>query len=487
VATVAVRTRADSTFGGFVKLRSLLAAGLLAVFSPAAVAQTSLESHLKAINWESYQRQAVELFQQYLRVDTSNPPGNELAAAEFFHRLFDAAGIPNTILPYAPGRANIYAVLKGDGALRPLILLSHTDVVRAEPARWSAPPFSAEILNGEIYGRGAVDMKDEGLLHAMVMMIAARERLSLKRDLIFLATADEEVGGTGSAWVLDHRPDLVRDAQYLITEGGANLIYSGRGTVYGVEVAEKAPLWVRLTATGLGGHGSIPIRDSAPNRLTRALARVVDWQAPIRLLPSVEKYFHQIAALEKEPRASQFRNIREALKDPSFAKALSDDESFSYLLRDTVSLTVLKGSPQTNVIPDTASAELDVRLLPGDDPQAFVAELRSVVADDWITIEPLNRFRTPNASAIDTGLYRIIEQVIHRFNPSALVTPTLDGGYTENQMYRPLGIVCYGFSPVEVTPEINATEHAANERLPAEQIWRGVKLLYEVVARAVNQ
>jgi acetylornithine deacetylase/succinyl-diaminopimelate desuccinylase-like protein len=273
----------------------------------------------------------------------------------------------------------------------------------------------------------------------------------------------------------------------LITEGGSNLIYPGRGTVYGVEVAEKAPFWVRLTATGRGGHGSIPIRDSAPNRLARALSRVVDWQTPIRLLPSVEKYFHQVAALETEPRASQFRNIREALKEPLFAKAVSKDESFNYLLRDTVSLTVLKGSPQTNVIPDTASAELDVRLLPGDDPQVFLAEVRGVLAEDWITIEPLNRFRTPNASPTDTGLYRIIELVIHRFNPAALVTPTLDGGYTESQMYRPLGIVCYGFSPVEITPEIDATEHAANERLPAEQIRRGVKLLYEVVARTVNQ
>lgn len=469
------------------KLRALLAAATLIGLRLSASAQTNLESHLQAINWENYQKQAVELMQEYLQIDTSNPPGNELAAAEFFHRLFEAEGIPNTIFPYAPGRADLYAVLKGDGSLRPMVLLNHMDVVRAEPGGWERPPFSGEILNGEIYGRGAVDMKDEGLLQAMVMLIAARQRLPLKRDLIFLATADEEVGDTGSAWILENRPDLVREAQYMITEGGSNLIYLGRGTVYGIDVAEKAPFWIRMTSRGRGGHGSIPIADSAPNRLAGAMKRVVDWQTPIHLLPSVEQYFQQIASLEKEPRASQFRNIRKALRDPAFAAALGEEENFNYLLRDTISLTVLKGSSQTNVIPDTASCELDVRLLPGEDPQAFLAHLRAVVADDGIQIEPLNRFRVPNSSSTDTDLYRIIEQVVGEFNPQALVTPTMGGGYTESQMYRPLGHICYGFSPVEITPEIDATQHAANERIPVEQIRQGVKILYEVVARAANQ
>jgi acetylornithine deacetylase/succinyl-diaminopimelate desuccinylase-like protein len=425
--------------------------------------------------------------QEYLRIDTSNPPGNELAAAEFFHRLFDEAGIPNTVYVSAPGRANLYAVIKGDGSLRPLILLNHMDVVTAESRNWKAPPFSAEIVDGEIYGRGALDMKDEGLLQAMVMLIAARERLPLKRDLIFLATADEEVGGVGSAWTIENHPELLRGAEYLITEGGANLIYPGRGTIYGIGVGEKAPFWTRLTARGRGGHGSIPIADTATHRLARAMQRVVDWQTPLRLLPSVEQFFHQSARLQREPRASQFRNIRNALRNPSFAKALTQDEDYNYLLRDTVSLTVLRGSEQTNVIPDTAYCELDVRLLPGQDPKVFLEQLRAVVADDQIQIEPLSPFRTPNASSTDTALYRIIEQVSHQYNPQALVVPSLNSGYTESQMYRPLGINCYGFAPIEITPELDGTQHAANERIPVEQIRRGVKVLYEVVARAVHE
>ena len=481
------------------KLSKLLAAGILMSCSKLTIAQTEPHtqfvaqgSHfnpaaLRGIDWEHYQNETIKLFEEYLRLDTSNPPGNELAAAEFFHRLFDEQGIPNTVFTYAPGRANIYAVLKGDGSLRPIVLLNHMDVVRADSRNWKAPPFAGETLDGEIYGRGALDMKDAGLLQAMVMLIAAREHLPLKRDLIFLATADEEVGDTGSAWILENHPELVSQAEYLITEGGSNLVYPGRGTIYGIDVAEKAPLWVRMTATGRGGHGSIPIADSAPNRLVRAMARVVNWETPVRLLPSVEEYFHQIASREKEPLASRFRDIRKALEDPAFARKLSEAENFNYQLRNTVSLTLLKGGAQTNVIPDTASCELDIRLLPGEDPEAFLARLRAVVADDRIKLDPINRFREPNSSSTDTALYRIIEQVVRQYNPQALVAPVLNSGYTESQMYRPLGITCYGFVPIEVTPEEEATEHAANERVPVEQIRRGVKMLYEILTRVAGK
>jgi acetylornithine deacetylase/succinyl-diaminopimelate desuccinylase-like protein len=452
-----------------------------------AYGQVRFDQRPPAINWNSYQEESVHLMQEYLRIDTSNPPGNEMAAAEFFHRLFDGAGIPNTIYPYAPGRADIYAILKGEGSLRPIVLLNHMDVVRADSSKWIEPPFSGEIANGVMYGRGALDMKDEGLLQAMVMIIAAREHLPLKRDLIFLATADEEVNDTGSRWFLQTHPDLVRNAEYLITEGGSNISRPGQQTVYGVGVAEKAPYWLRLTAVGRGGHGSIPIPQSAPNRLVRALARVADWEPPIQLLPSVEQYFHQIAAIMPEPRASQFRNIRNALNDPAFARELAEDEDFGYLLRNTISLTVLQASSQTNVIPDTAYGELDVRLLPGEDPQEFMAQLRKVVGDDTIEIENINRFKQPNSSSTDTTLYRAIEQVAHKYDPSALVAPVLNSGYTESQMYRPLGIACYGFSGVVVTPELDATQHAANERIPVEQLRRGLKILFDVVARTANE
>ncbi len=446
-----------------------------------------LEPKVAALNWGAYQDETVKMLQAYLRINTSNPPGQELAAAEFFHRMFDDAGIPNTIYEFTPGRADIYAVLKGDGSSRPLILLNHMDVVRADSSNWRHPPFSGEIVDGELYGRGALNMKGEGLQQAMVMVIAAREHVPLKRDLIFLGTADEEVDDVGSAWFLENHSDLVRHAEYLITEGGSNLVRPGQPTLYGVGVAEKAPYWIRVTATGRGGHGSIPLADSPPNRLIRALCRMVDWQPPIRLLPSVEQYFRALAVIEPAPLAGQFRDIRKALADPVFARKMSQDEDFNYLLRDTVSLSVLRGSAQTNVIPDTAYAELDVRLLPGQDPQVFLSQLRSVLADENLRLENFNLFKPPNSSSPDTRLYRIIEAVVHQYNPQALVLPTLNSGYTESQMYRPLGIVCYGFNTLEVTAELDETEHAANERVPLDQLRRGVKMLYEVVVRTANE
>jgi len=469
------------------KLQLLPILMVLATLSFSAFAQAQLDEYFRAIEWPPYQDETVQLMHEYLRINTSNPPGNELAAAEFFHRLFEKAGIPSTIYPYAPGRADIYAVIKGDGTLRPLILLNHMDVVQADPSDWRLPPFSGEVLNGEMYGRGAQDMKDEGLLQAMVMLIAARQHLHLMRDLIFLATSDEEVNDTGSAWMLENHPELVRNADYLITEGGTNLIIKGRRTVYEVGVGEKAPFWLRLTATGRGGHGSIPIADSAPDRLVKALARIADWQPPIRLLPSVEQYFRTIAGLEPEPRAAEFRDIQKALQVPAFARSISRGEEYNFLLRDTVSLTVLRGGPQTNVIPETAYAELDVRLLPGEDPKVFLDQLRSVLADDSISITFANRFKPANSSSTNTSLYRLIEQVVHQYNPQAIVAPALGAGYTESQMYRPLGITCYGFNTLEVTPEVDATEHAPNERVPVDQLRRGVKVLYELVARAANE
>lgn len=466
--------------------RWAVTAALLTGLASPLQAQSSLDAHLRSVPWESYQKRAVELFQEYLRIDTSNPPGNELAA-EFFHRLFDAAGIPNTIYTYAPGRANLYAILKGDGTLRPLILLNHTDVVRAEPQNWRLPPFSGDILDGEIYGRGAVDMKNEGLIHAMVMLMAARERLPLRRDLIFLATADEEVGSTGSRWMVEEHPELLSRAEYLLTEGGRNLIDPRNGVVYGIDVADKIPLWIRLTARGRGGHGSMPVGDSAPDRLVRAMRRVVDWQPPIRLTPVVEGFFHEAARLEAEPRATQFRNIRQSLRDPVFLKSLTGDEEYNYLLHDTIALTVLQGSQQTNAIPEVAFCEFDIRLLPGSDPQEFLRQFKKVVADDSIEIQPLSPARQPNSSPTDTTLFRIIQDVVPRHSAKALVIPKLNSGFTESQMYRQLGIHCYGFAPVETTPEVDASQHASNERLPAEQIRRGVRLLYEIVARTVNE
>jgi len=433
------------------------------------------------IDWPAYQDQAVDLMRQYLRINTSNPPGNEIEAAKFFKAIFDKEGIQSEIFEYKPGRANIIARLKGNGSKRPIILLNHTDVVTADPSAWRVDPFSADIVEGSIYGRGALDMKSEGLLQLMTMIILARERAPLSRDVIFLATADEEVKDEGSIWMIANKADLFKNAEYLLTEGGDNLLAEGKVKFVGIDVAEKAPFWLQLTAKGQPGHGSRPIADSAPNRLIRAMTKIIAYEPPIKLLPAVEKFFKDIAPLEAEPLRSKFANIRESLKDPAFAKELTGRREYGFLLRNTISLTMMNGSKQTNVIPTAATCNLDVRLLPGEKPEEFLGELRQVIADPTIQIEIVNTFKPPNSSPINTELFDIISRVTKVHHPEALITTKMLSGYTESQLYRQLGIISYGWAPIYTTVEENEGVHGNNERISVRNVRQGTLEMYEVV------
>lgn len=433
------------------------------------------------IDWPRYQDMAVELMQQYLRVNTSNPPGNEIEAARFFKKIFDQHGIENEIFEYKPGRANIIARLKGNGSKRPIILLSHTDVVTAEPASWQVDPFSGVIKNGSIWGRGALDMKGEGLFHLMTMILLKQEGATLSRDVIFLGTADEEVDDEGSLWMIANKAHLFKDAEYLLTEGGDNLLEGGSVKIVGVDVAEKAPFWLRLTATGLPGHGSRPVADSASNRLIRAMNRILDWETPIKLLPAVEQFFKDVAPLQPEPWRSQFANIRESLKDPAFAKSLGNQREYNFLLRNTISITMLSGSKQTNVIPNTATCNLDVRLLPGESPEDFLKALTAVIADPSIKIDNVNRFKPPNSSPINTELFSLIARKTKEKHPGAVITTKMLSGYTESQLYRQLGITAYGWAPIYTTAEEDEGVHGNNERISVRNVREGTREFYEVV------
>jgi acetylornithine deacetylase/succinyl-diaminopimelate desuccinylase-like protein len=449
---------------------------VLVVFQSSVKAQNG-----GTIDWPRYQDMAVDLLQQYLRVNTSNPPGNELEAAKFLKKIFDQNGIENEIFEYKPGRANIIARLKGNGSKRPIILLSHMDVVTAEPASWDVDPFSAVIRNGSIYGRGALDMKGEGLLHLMTMILLKREGPRLSRDVIFLGTADEEVDDEGSLWMIANKADLFKNAEYVLTEGGDNLLDGNTVKLVGVDVAEKAPLWLRLTATGLPGHGSRPVADSATNRLIRAMNRILDWETPVKLLPAVEQFFKDIAQLQQEPLRAQFLNIRESLQNPDFSKALASQREFGFLVRNTISITMLSGSKQTNVIPNAATCNLDVRLLPGESPDEFLNALRAVIADPSIKIENVNRFKQPNSSPIDTELFTLIARKTKEKHPGAVLTTKMLSGYTESQLYRQLGITAYGWAPIYTTPEEDEGVHGNNERISVKNAREGTREFYEIV------
>jgi len=460
-------------------------------------AQKLASGSLPSEKLSQYADLAVDWERQYLQINTSNPPGNEAKAAAFFKSVFDREGIENKVFGYAPGRANVWAcvprtalagsceqdVRQAGQQRRAIILLSHEDVVTSDPERWRVPPFSAQVVDGSMYGRGAQDMKSEGLAQLVVMVMLKREHIALDRDVIMLATADEEAGDTGSDWMIANQRELL-NAEYLLTEGGENLNENGRAKFIGIDVAEKAPFWLTVKATGRPGHGSRPIAGSAPDQLVEALSKLIAYKTPLHVIPVVDEFFKTMAVFEPPDRQRYFRDIDEGLKDANFRASLENDAATNYMLRNTISLTMLKGSEQTNVIPGEATANVDVRLLPGQDPKQFLEEIRNVVSTPNVTVEPQNaEFRAANASSIQTPLYAAIKQVAAHYFPGAPVVPHLTSGYTENQMYRGIGITCYGFSPYTATAEEGSTEHGDNERIRVEELRRGFQVLYDVVAQ----
>ncbi len=453
-----------------------LAAGLSLTVASAAQSQAT-----------TYEDLAVDLLRQYLRIDTTNPPGNELKTALFLKGVLEKEGIPVEIDEFAPGRANLLATLKGDGSRRPLLVANHMDVVPADASRWSVSPFSAEVKNGSIYGRGAVDMKSEGIVQLVALIRLKRENVPLARDVFFLATADEEVDFAGAERALSPEGfgGRLRAAEYAIMEGGENRLDPQRKPLYfGVRTALKAAFWLKLSTTGRPGHGSRPLADSALNRLVAALDKIRLHSTSVRVVPTVERFLRDQAALVGEPRRSWYRDIRKALGDPATAQAIEkDDETVAAQLRDTISITVVRAGYQTNVIPGTAEAELDVRLLPGSEREAFLEEIRRVIADPSVEVKPLQEtFHPASESATDTPLFHAIERVIGRRYAGIPVTTLMGTGATESAVTRPLGITSYGFTSLLLTHEEDSTQHSDDERLDESAFRSAQALFYDVLA-----
>ena len=468
-----------------------ITAGLLGLPGWAQDAATrTASSRISPEHLKEYSDQAVTWMQEYLRIDTTNPPGNEAKAVAFYKKILDQEGIENRAFEYAPGRGDLWARLThttGEGK-RPMVLLNHMDVVTSDAAHWRVPPFSGEIKDGYIWGRGAQDMKDEGLAQLVVMVMLKREKVPLDRDVIFLAVSDEEADGTGTDWFIKNQPDLLENAEFLINEGGENLLENGKVKFIGIDVGEKTTYWLHVVAHGRPGHGSRPNPDSAPNRLVRALDRILAYKTPLRVLPVVDEFLKDMAPYESPEEAAYYRDVKKAVRDKKFQEEVERDESLNFLLRDTISLTMLGGSEQTNVIPPEAWANLDVRILPGGDPKVVMEALRKVVNDPNVTIEPLNEeFKVANFSGTDNGLFAAIKDVAAKYFPGTPVVPHITSGYTENQRYRPLGMVAYGFNPYTATEEEGHTEHGNDERIRVEEVRRGPRILLDVVAELAGK
>ena len=461
----------------------LLAVAVL-VLTPAA-----LQPQGPAINWESLASESQTVLADYLRINTTNPPGNEILAARFLKAILDREGIEAQILDtteLGPNRANLYARLRGNGTRKAIALVHHMDVVPVNPASWSVDAFSGIVKDGYIWGRGAIDMKGNGIAQLMAMIALKRSAAPLTRDIVFIGNSDEELGSTGAIVFVQRHPELLRDVEYLITEGADNVLDStGKVVYFGVGVAEKRTFWQRLTVNGVPSHGSRPTKQNPVPRLVAALYKMSQYESPLRVTPGVDKFFRDIARTYPEPQRGWLSNVRAALEIPRARQWILSDVSWNAMLRNTISLTGLSGSNKTNVIPAVATAELDVRLLPDQDTTEFQRTLLRIVDDTAVHFTHLGNTKAPLESPIDTDLFRAIERAAHDRESSAFVTTPMETAATDRPTYRKLGITTYGFSPFRIPRvEIQRGMHGNDERLSVDNVGYGVRFYYDILRYA---
>ncbi len=318
------------------------------------------------MDWDQLLKEATEHLQTYLRIQTVNPPGNEIEGARFFKKIFDAEFIPCQVFEPSPGRGNLLATLKGNGKKKPLLLLNHIDVVPVEKERWTVDPFAGTIQNGYLYGRGALDDKSMGIIEMMALLILKRERIPLERDILFFAAADEETGGKlGIQWAMENVSSIGK-VEFALNEGGY-IILNEAGIPDGYEISngQKIVFQLQLKAKGTSGHASIPHADNPNVKLIHALEAVTKWETPYTILPMVKEYFSKIAPKQPPDERKYFEDIEKSLSDASFLKRLISNPIYNAMVRDTISLTILQAGSKANVIPSESNATLDCRLIPG--------------------------------------------------------------------------------------------------------------------------
>ena len=339
------------------------------------------------------------------------------------------------------------------------------------------PPLSGEIRNDYIYGRGAIDTKGLGIAQLSSFLALKDSGQKLNRDVIFMATADEEAGGFyGAGWLLENRPEIFEGVGYLVNEGGSAMLLDDI-PAFNIEVTQKVPLWLRLTATDIPGHGSAPRVTSSVKRILRAGARIADTQFERRAIPAVQAYFAALAPFQAGERQVMMSDISRALDNDAFMFTLQMEEPWrAALLSNTCSLTTLKGSNKINVVPPTAELELDCRLLPDQDPQQFLSELVTIINDDNIEITRIMGF-TPAISKTDTPLYDAIENSVTKTMENAVLIPSVSTGFTDSHFFRDVDIVSYGFAPFLYLQGETTGVHGNNERISIENLTRGTKIM----------
>ncbi|MCH2185428.1 M20/M25/M40 family metallo-hydrolase [Myxococcota bacterium] len=418
-----------------------------------------------------------------IQIDTVDPPGNEEALARMIAGHLADAGIQTNVIDTpGAGRAAVWARVPGTGKARPIILLSHIDVVPADPAEWEHDPFGGKMTAGFVHGRGALDAKGLTAVHVFTLLALSELETPLDRDVILIATPGEETGGVqGAGFIARQRPELLGEAEFLLTEGGgirprrSPASANPMPPMWGITVTEKSPCWLEIQTRGTPGHGSSPRPDAAVPRLIAALDRVRRVESPVRVLPEVQQMFLALATSAPPEDRAGFLSLRSALStDSDFSRRFLSRPGYNALVRNTLSITVLEGSRSTNVVPGVARARLDARLLPGERCEDFVRGLEGVIADPSVSVETLLAFPS-QSSPSSTELFQAIQRVAMAQDPDAIVVPRMIGGFTDAHWFREQGIVSYGFVPRWLDEGDARGVHGANERISIENLTRGVE------------
>ena len=444
-------------------------------------------------DWSAASKETLAHLQAMIRLNTVNPPGNELPVARYLEAALKQEGIETHLFEPAPGRGALVARLKGDGRRQPVLIMGHMDVVGVERDKWSVDPFAAEIRNGYLYGRGAID--DKGMLAAnlVTMLLLKRQVIdkggTLSRDVIFVANSDEEQSGEwGMGWLIKHHPELIR-AEFALNEGGRTRIVGGKRLYVAVQNTEKVPHTVTITARGPGGHASVPLAGNAILRLGRALAKIGDHREPVRVNPTTRTFFAELGRVwpnTHERRAMADVASSDARRIQRGARVLERIAVFDAVLRTGISATMLGGGIRGNVIPTEATARLNVRTLPGESIDAVVARLTRVVADSLVDIAVTSRGEDSPASDFRSPMFTAIRESAQALDPSLTVVPYLSTGATDSARLRTWGMQAFGLLPFPMNQDDEDRMHGNDERVPLASLDFGTRMIYGAILRVAR-
>ena len=426
----------------------------------------------------------VEILQRLIRFNTTNPPGDEAECVAYLRGMLTEAGIESTVLERKPNRPNLIARIPGAGKAPPLLLYGHVDVVTTENQTWDQPAFEAKLIDGFLWGRGALDMKGGVAILVSAFLRANAEGLQPPGDILLAIVSDEEAGGDdGAKFLVENHPELFKGIRYAIGEFGGFSLYVGGKRFYPIMVAEKQVCWMRATVHGQGGHGSIPVRGGAMARLARLLKQLDEHSLPVHVTSAARLMFEPMASAIGGLNGTVLKQLTNPALAGSVLSLLGErGRLFSPLLHNTVSPTILHGSSKVNVIPSEVSVELDGRLLPGFKPEDMLNELQPVVGNE-VQLEVLRH--DPGPAEPNMELFNTLAGILREADPDGIPIPLLLSGVTDARFFSRLGIQTYGYLPMTLPEDMNFSQliHAANERVPVAAIDFGAQAIYKALQR----